>query len=418
MRLLLRLGLRRRMKEKGFMIRIQKNGKGLTGLQRRAAVFGAAVLTASLLAGCGKQQNEETQAAAPVEEQTAAPQEQTETAETGEQANLEDEALMANDGEHSFLTGEPREAEAVANRPLAVMFNNRKEGCPQTGIEQAAIVYEAPVEGRITRLMGLFEDYTELDRIGYIRSSRDYFVYCALEYDAIYAHFGQATPYVGELLNSDRVDNISGAVAGIDHPAANTFFRTSDRKAPNNVCIDVEGLVKDIGRFGYSLTYHDTHKAKFAFAADGEEAENSGSTDAVLLYPGGKESGLENGYSLIEARFEYNEEDGKYYRYQYGEAQIDESTGNQLAYENVIFQYCHGEVRDENDYLVFGLHGDNGMKVQVFTGGKMTEGTWSRYSDNDPAYYVDSEGNPIMLNQGKTWICLIWEDYADDVVIE
>ena len=137
-----------------------------------------------------------------------------------------------------------------------------------------------------------------------------------------------------------------------------------------------------------------------------------------MLYPGGKENNLENGYSLVEARFEYNEEDGKYYRYQYGGPQIDESTGNQLAYDNVIFQYCHGEVRDENDYLAFELHGDNAMKVQVFTGGKMTEGTWSRYSDNDPAYYVDSEGSPITLNQGKTWICLIWEDYADDVVIE
>ena len=80
--------------------------------------------------------------------------------------------------------------------------------------------------------MGIFENYQDMDQIGYIRSSRDYFVYCALEFDAIYAHFGQATPYVGELLNSDRVDNISGAVAGIDHPAASTFLRTSKRKAP------------------------------------------------------------------------------------------------------------------------------------------------------------------------------------------
>ena len=58
--------------------------------------------------------------------------------------------------------------------------------------------------------------WQNLDTIGYIRSSRDYFVYSALEFDAIYAHFGQATPYVGDLLNSDLVDNISGAVAGID----------------------------------------------------------------------------------------------------------------------------------------------------------------------------------------------------------
>lgn len=407
------------MKEKDFMVKIQKKRKGMASLWRRtAAVCGVLTLTASLLAGCGQKENEETQSIAAVEDQSVSPEEQAEADETGEQTNEENAALVENDGEHSFLTGEPRDPEAVNERPLAVMFNNLEEGCPQTGIERAAIVYEAPVEGRITRLMGLFEDYDELDRIGYIRSSRDYFVYCALEYDAIYAHFGQATPYVGALLNSDRVDNISGAVAGIDHPATNTFLRTSDRKAPNNVYIDVKGLMQDIDRFGYSLTYHDTHKAKFSFAADGEKAKNSGAADAVMLYPGGKENNLANGYSLVEARFEYNEEDGKYYRYQYGGPQIDESTGDQLAYDNVIFQYCYGEVRDDNDYLAFELHGDNGMKVQVFTGGKMTEGTWSRYSDNDPAYYVDSEGNPITLNQGKTWICLIWEKYADDVVIE
>ena len=335
------------------MVKIQKNRKGLTALWRRtAAVCGVLTLTASLLAGCGQQQNGETQSTAPAETESVSPEEQAEADETGEQTNEENAALVENDGEHSFLTGEPRDPEAVNERPLAVMFNNLEAGCPQYGIEEASIIYEAPVEGRITRLMGLYEDYDELDRIGYIRSSRDYFVYCALEFDAIYAHFGQATPYVGELLNSDRVDNISGAVAGIDHPATNTFLRTSDRKAPNNVYIDVEGLLEDIDRFGYSLTYHDTHKAKFAFAADGEEAENSGSTDAVMLYPGGKENNLRNGYSLIEARFEYNEEDGKYYRYQYGGPQIDESTGNQLAYDNVIFQYCHGEVRDENGRIL------------------------------------------------------------------
>ena len=310
----------------------------------------------------------------------------------------------------SYLTGEWKDEEVVTRRPIAVMIPNNAQAMPQYGLSSASIIYEAPVEGRITRLMGIFEDFDELDHIGPVRSSRDYFVYCALEYDAIYAHFGQATPYVGDLINSDRVDNISGAVAGIDHPARDTFLRTSDRKAPNNVYIDVEGLMQDISRFDYSLTYHDTHKAKFAFAEDGEEAENAGQTPALVLYPGGKESGLANGYSLVEARFEYNEEDGKYYRFQYGGPQIDEKTGEQLAYDNVIFQYCHGEVRDENDYLAFGLHGDNGMKVQVFTGGTMTEGTWSRYSDNDPAYYTDSEGEPIELNQGKTWICLIWQE--------
>ena len=144
----------------------------------------------------------------------------------------------------SYLTGLPVSEEVKGSRPLAVMFNNIKEGCPQAGIGEAAIVYEAPVEGRITRLMGLFEEYDNLEKIGSIRSSRDYFVYFAMEYDALYAHFGQATPYVGDLLNSDRVDNISGAVAGIDKPATNAFYRSNDRKAPHNVYLTSENLVR------------------------------------------------------------------------------------------------------------------------------------------------------------------------------
>lgn len=385
---------------------------------RGTAFFAALLLGAALLAGCGKKQEQPAGTESSGQSFSVSASEQAEANETGSLTHEEEALKVQNDGQHSFLTGEKMDPDEVSRRPLAVMFNNIIEGCPQTGISQASIIYEAPVEGRITRLMGLFENYQDMDRIGYIRSSRDYFVYCALEFDAIYAHFGQATPYVGELLNSDRVDNISGAVAGIDHPATSAFLRTSKRKAPHNVYVDIEGLQKDIEKFGYSQTYHDTHKPKFAFVPDGQKPNNSGGQKALLLYPGGKEDDLANGFSKVQAYFEYNEKDGKYYRYQYGGPHIDESTGEQLSYDNVIFQYCYGEVRDANDYLAFGCHGDNNMKVQVFTQGKMTEGTWSRYADTDPAYYVDKNGDPIQLSQGKTWICLIWDEYADDVVIE
>ena len=93
--------------------------------------------------------------------------------------------------------------------------------------------------------------------------------------------------------------------------------------------------------------------------------------------------------------------------------------------DNVIFQYCNGEFRDEKGYMAFDVHGGwqegvdkSQYKAQVFTGGKMVEGTWSRYSDTDPAYYVDKNGDPIELNRGKTWVCLVWNDHADDVVLE
>ena len=48
----------------------------------------------------------------------------------------------------------------------------------------------------------------------------------------------------------------------------------------------------------------------------------------------------------------------------------------------------------------------------------MKEGTWKRTEDTLPATYTDYDGNPIPLTPGKTWVCIIWNDYADDVVIE
>lgn len=338
-----------------------------------------------------------------------APQEET----VQEEVSVAKEDLTAV----SYLTGLPVTEEVRNSRPLAVMLNNIEAGCPQSGTADAAIIYECPVEGRITRLMGIFEDYSHMEKIGSIRSSRDYFVYFALEYDSIYAHFGQATPYVGELLNSDRVDNISGAVAGIDNPATNAFYRTTDRKAPHNVYVSAEGVLKDIEKFGYRTQHEESFTPKFTFQDNAGETSQF-TQDASVLYPGGKETDAANGFSRVQARFEYNAEDGLYYRFQYGDKHIDELTGEQLAVDNVIFQYCHGEVRDDKDYLAFGCHGDNGYKVQVFTGGKMAEGTWKRTVDSEPAQYLDSDGNAIVLKPGKTWVCIVWDEYGQDVVIE
>ncbi len=375
-------------------------------MSKRIGILAVLVLTMTLTAcKTPKEAAEDTQNI----QETQTPQ-IVET-ETDPAAEVVDEDIV------SYFTGLPCTKEQQQHRPLAVMLNNIKEGCPQSGTSEASIIYECPVEGRITRLMGIFEDYEHVEKIGSIRSCRDYFVFLANEYDCIYCHFGQATPYVGDYLNSDGVDNISGAVSGIERPATNTFYRVSERKAPHNVYINTEGLLEDIERFGYRTTLREGYTPKFTYLKDGDDAYKN-DPSATVLYPGGKETGKANGFSTVQSRFEYNAQDGKYYRFQYGGEHIDEVTGQQLKFDNVVFQYCHGEVRDVHDYLAFGCHGDNGYKVQVFTQGKMKEGTWKRTEDTLPATYTDYDGNPIPLTPGKTWVCIIWNDYADDVVIE
>ncbi len=346
-------------------------------------------------------------------EPTATPEPDVEKAET---PTIEKREVV--DGKmQSYLTGEWMPEEVAKRRPMAVMIGNNIGIMPQWGISKAAIIYEAPVEGRISRLMAIIEDYDELEMVGPVRSSRDYFVYEAMAYDAIYCNWGLAIPYVEELLKSDRIDNVSQAVKGIHNPSPGAFFR---RDRPGYATeytgyMSTSGYTKAVASQGYSTNYRGSFEQAFTFANDGWVAEYSDCEDATVIYPGGN-SANKSGYGDHKPRFEYNAEDGLYYRYQFGAAHIDELDGEQLTVSNVVFKICHGEQRDPNDYLAFGVHGEG--DAYIFTNGKVIEGTWSRSSDSGANMFYDKDGNEIVLNQGKTWICCIWKEYENYMMWE
>ena len=109
----------------------------------------------------------------------------------------------------SYLTGEWIDEEQAKKRPLAIMIGNTSDALPQYGISSADVIYEVPVEGSYTRLMAIFGDYSGLEKIGSVRSCRHYFIYFAKEFDAIYAHYGQAI-YSEPILARDYVQNLIG----------------------------------------------------------------------------------------------------------------------------------------------------------------------------------------------------------------
>ena len=318
----------------------------------------------------------------------------------------------------SYFTGEWIDVNLGLRRPLAIMLNNKREALPMSGVNDASVVYECPVEGRITRWMGIFEDWEDLERIGSFRSCRLYFLDFAQEFDAIYAHFGQAI-YALEALNGGEFDVLSGGTKYIEHPVSNMYDRISrpGKDWEHTLYAFPDGIVKDIEKKGYSLEMPEDYSRKFLFAPAGEIEEYEGYPDATLLQPGG--TGGANGFGGVQATFEYNPEDRKYYRSTYGNPHIDELTGEQFAVTNVIFQYCDGNVLDSEDYLHFASQSYNN-DCFVFTNGKMIEGYWNNSSGGlgTPARYFDNDNNEIVLNNGKTFICIVWNDYVDDVVIQ
>lgn len=376
------------------------------------------IISSLVLAGCGGKDESQADPEKIVEEVVVATPEPTEEpTPTPEGFPIIEEREVVNGKMQSYLTGEWKDEKVTTRRPIAVMIPNNAPALPQYGVSKASIIYEAPVEGRITRLMAVFEDFDDLDRIGPIRSSRDYFVYIAMGYEAVYCNWGLAVPYVEELLARDTVQNISAAVVGIHNPAHEAYDRVTrpGYKEEFTGYLFIDGMLKAADRLGYDWEYDDAYVPPFTFAAEGVVAQDNyeDAATATMIYPGGQ-SGNKGGYGAYKPYFEYNESDNLYYRYQDGKKQVDEIDSSQLTVSNVVFQYCHGEVRDDHDYLAFGVHGEG--EAIVFTGGKVIKGTWKRYDgDATPAKFFDEDGEEIIFNQGKTWICNIWEEYSEFV---
>ncbi|MCR4924190.1 MAG: DUF3048 domain-containing protein [Lachnospiraceae bacterium] len=367
-------------------------------------VFSMGVLTACSGAKDGAQ--------APVDN-TEKSQETSEakTEEKKEEVSEEKEEEKLADGQmRSYLSGYPVDEKIGNRRPLAIMLNNLEAAQPMSGISYADVVYEFVVEGSITRLMGLFENYDDLDKIGSIRSCREYFVYTALEFDAIYMHFGQAT-YAVDLLGRDYVDNLNG----LGEAGDTCFYRTTDRQAPHNVYTSKAGIDAGIKKLGYREDHYEGFESKFKFCGLDEEVTNEGGLDAKYMAPN---------YKINKPWFEYNEKTGKYDRFQYDGPQIDDLTGEQISYDNVIFQYNKWAQLDEKDYLAFDCH--SGGLIQYFTKGKYVVGQWQRDLDAvkdgnvdlAPVKYYDMDGNEIEVNNGKTFICVIQDTDMENVTIK
>lgn len=312
--------------------------------------------------------------------------------ETESEPQEPEERVEADGKIRSYLTGEMVDVAKANRRPLAIMMSNDKASLPQYGINRAGVVYEAPVEGEMNRYMAVMEDYDDCDRIGSVRSCRTYYTYFAREFDAIYAHFGQSTfakPYL------KNVDNING----IEGTGGTAFYRSKDKRSPHNAYASFDGIQRAIAKLGYSQEYDPSYEGHFKFAAADRPVDLT-VEDAFGAYK------VTPGYPYNKPWFEYHEDDGLYYRFQYG-APHNGNEG-QLAVKNIIIQYCPAGYYASTDYRNINVH--ESVWGYYITGGKAEKVSWKKDGEFGVTHFYDSTGAEIVLNRGKTWICIMTGD--------
>lgn len=376
-------------------------------MKRIQVILLAALSSALLLSGCGKEQKEQkTETDPPVAEQVKEEPEVPDTPEEKEEqqedAEVPEEEVPPAEGMvRSRITNEWVTEEVDNTRPIAVMMPNTRTAAPY-GISEADVLYECNVEGSITRLMAIFQDWSDFDRLGNVRSSRDYYIYWSFEWDALYIHFGGPF-YINDVINRPDTDNIDGL-------SSSNFWRAKDTSnSTDNAYVTTEGILADVQKLGYSLEYRDGYSdgKHFQFAPDSQPNTLEQYSDAITA----DKIDMSPTYPVTNSYFVYNPDTGLYDRFQHlsGTADgphVDLANNKQLSFKNVLIQNTYFEVRDQKGYLAFQCH-DTTRDGWYFTNGKGIHVTWKKTADYSPTRYYDDNGDEIQLNTGKTMICIV-----------
>jgi len=298
----------------------------------------------------------------------------------------------------NLLTGLPASKEVMERRPVAVMINNIKQACPQVGISHADVIYEMMAEGGITRLMMLVTEYDKLGVVGSVRSSREYFIDMAQNHDAIYIHAGGSDGAYA-VIKWRGINNIDG----VNMYTPDTFYRDPARASQmgleHSLMTSGKGIVSGINYKKYRTTLKDGFSSPLRFIDfDAEPIELPDGQARHIIIP-------YNNYTFPQ--YIYRPQEGVYARYQFnGKEHIDAETGEILTFTNVIVIACkHSYTGDSYGHINIETTGEG--DGYYFTRGTYVKIKWSKKSAESPIVLTYSDGSPVYLNCGKTFINVV-----------
>lgn len=315
--------------------------------------------------------------------------------DASEEESSEVEPVIPEGYVYSQYTGLPIPEETARRKPVAISINNHRKASPQSGLLYADIIYEAPVEGNMTRFVAVFQDYDQVEKIGPVRSARRYFIDFALDQSAVLIHFGEDTS-ISKVYSQVGCPHING-ISSLEEVMT---WRSKDRKAPHNVYTSGERLLKALEKAKITTELESEAAPVFSFLKE-EETPSSGDPVQHVAIP----YLVYKDYNQI-SEFFYEEETKSYGRVQFDEPQTDLETGEQLKFKNVLIQIADVHERgDEAGHKDMVSIGEG--KGYYLTNGVCQPVTWKKADQQTPTHWYDEEGQELLLNPGKTWINVV-----------
>lgn len=334
----------------------------------------------------------------------------SESSDATEEVVEPEEIVYTGEMVRSPLTYEEVDSGIANVKPIAVMIPNNESALPHYNISNAGVLYECNVEYNITRLMAIIDNWQDMERIGNVRSTRDYYVYWAMEWDPLLIHYGNIW-YADEILARNEVHNINGVT---DDGTA--FYRVTDenRIYEQTAYTSGKGILEAAAKLGYTIEHGKDYKMQHFFFKDSTDPETLDEYEDSYVV---NKLDLSKVYTIDQPWFEYNKEDELYYRFEYGAPHMDAATNEQLSFDNVIVQFTYHEKRPDGQYLIYQCH-DTSRDGYYFTRGKAIHITWRKLGEFGTTMYFDDNGKNVNLNQGKTMICIVDDSEKDKIWME
>lgn len=267
---------------------------------------------------------------------------------------------------------------------VTVMIDNLSAALPQVGVKEAPVVYEAPVEGGVTRFMAVFPRSSTIQKVGPVRSARPYFLDWLREYgDAMYIHCGGSP----EALSKIKSENIFDANEFYN---GGYFWRDNARYAPHNL------FIKSIN-WQKLWTDKGPEKSKSWQGWVFDSTAPTGTEIADI-----KEINIQYspGYSV---GWKYDPTANVFGRERGGKPFSD--TSGQILADNILIQFASVEILDEVgrraiDTVAVG-------EARVLRDGKIIKGTWKKEGIYDRTRFYDLAGQEIKIKPGRTWVQVV-----------